>query len=241
MIYYAVGYFLFRYPLQIRTFATVITLNSINFEFGGRYLYKDASWQINPGEKIGLVGRNGTGKSTLLRIINGEYSIESGEINSIRGLTIGFLNQDLLSFSSEDSVEQVALGAFEEALNVEKEIEAILHKLEQGDESQALLERLHDLQMRFEQLDGYRIRQRTAEDVAKQEELAQQFGKNRPAEFSAHHRPEPNRPHRLQDRRSPHGSGSRKRRNWISPSRSGRFWPSNPLRRPARSGRRPPW
>ena len=140
----------------------MITLNSINFEFGGRYLYKDASWQINPGEKIGLVGRNGTGKSTLLRIINGEYSIESGEINSIRGLTIGFLNQDLLSFSSEDSVEQVALGAFEEALNVEKEIEAILHKLEQGDESQALLERLHDLQMRFEQLDGYRIRQRTA-------------------------------------------------------------------------------
>ena len=125
-------------------------------------MYKDASWQINPGEKIGLVGRNGTGKSTLLRIINGEYSIESGEINSIRGLTIGFLNQDLLSFSSEDSVEQVALGAFEEALNVEKEIEAILHKLEQGDESQVLLERLHDLQMRFEQLDGYRIRQRTA-------------------------------------------------------------------------------
>ncbi|MFM9051226.1 MAG: ATP-binding cassette domain-containing protein, partial [Bacteroidota bacterium] len=50
----------------------MLTLNDINFEFGGRYLYRNASWQINPGEKIGLVGRNGTGKSTLLRIINGE-------------------------------------------------------------------------------------------------------------------------------------------------------------------------
>ena len=67
---------------NIRTFALVLTLNNISLEFGGRYLYKDATWQINPGEKIGLVGRNGTGKSTLLRIITNEYSIESGEINN---------------------------------------------------------------------------------------------------------------------------------------------------------------
>mgnify|MGYP000020440663 CR=1 FL=1 len=104
----------------------MLTLNDINFEFGGRYLYRDASWQINPGEKIGLVGRNGTGKSTLLRIITGEYAIESGEINAIRGLTIGFLNQDLLSFSTDGSIREVALGAFEEAIAIEKEIEDIL-------------------------------------------------------------------------------------------------------------------
>ncbi len=140
----------------------MLTLNNISFEFGGRYLYKDATWQINPGEKIGLVGRNGTGKSTLLRIITGEYSIESGEINAIRGLSIGFMNQDLLSFSTDESIHDVAMGAFEEALAIEKEIEIILHKIEQGDESQELLEKLHDKQMRFEQLDGYRIEQKTA-------------------------------------------------------------------------------
>ncbi|MFM2136784.1 MAG: hypothetical protein RL021_2184 [Bacteroidota bacterium] len=151
------------FPLRfnIRNFAPVLTLNSISFEFGGRYLYKDATWQINPGEKIGLVGRNGTGKSTLLRIITGQYSIESGEINAIRGLSIGFLNQDLLSFSTDEPIREVALGAFEEALKIEKEIEEILHQLEGGDTSQELLERLHDKQERFEQLDGYRIRQRT--------------------------------------------------------------------------------
>lgn len=139
----------------------MLTLNNINFEFGGRYLYRDASWQINPGEKIGLVGRNGTGKSTLLRIITGEYAIESGEINAIRGLTIGFLNQDLLSFSTDGSIRDVALGAFEEALTIEKEIEDILHQLENGNDSQEILEQLHDKQTRFEQLDGYRIRQKT--------------------------------------------------------------------------------
>lgn len=141
----------------------MLTLNDISFEFGGRYLYKNATWQINPGEKIGLVGRNGTGKSTLLRIINKEYSIESGEINAIRGLTIGFLNQDLLSFSSDDSIHDVAMGAFAEALAVEKEIESLLKKLEEGDTSDAVLERLHDRQMQFEQLDGYRIEQKTAQ------------------------------------------------------------------------------
>ena len=139
----------------------MLTLNNISFEFGGRYLYRDASWQINPGEKIGLVGRNGTGKSTLLRIITGEYAIESGEINAIRGLTIGFLNQDLLSFSTDGSIRDVALGAFEEALTIEKEIEDILHQLENGNDSQEILEQLHDKQTRFEQLDGYRIRQKT--------------------------------------------------------------------------------
>ena len=65
-------------------FRAMLSLNNISFEFGSRYLYKDATWQINPGEKIGLVGLNGTGKSTLLRIINGEYAIESGEISKIR-------------------------------------------------------------------------------------------------------------------------------------------------------------
>src|SRR5438477_4159506 len=106
------------------------SLNNISFEFGGHYLYEDASWQINPDEKIGLVGLNGTGKSTLLRIINGEYSIEKGEISKLKNLTIGFLNQDLLSYTSSDSILNVPMQAFQPLLDLEKDIHDLLQKLE---------------------------------------------------------------------------------------------------------------
>src|SRR3954462_2004112 len=108
----------------------MLTVNNIYFEFARRYLYKNATWQINPGEKIGLVGLNGTGKSTLLRLINGEYQPETGEVSKIRNMTIGFLNQDLLSYSSEDTIVEVAMQAFGDALKLEKEIHDILIKLE---------------------------------------------------------------------------------------------------------------
>jgi ATP-binding cassette, subfamily F, member 3 len=135
----------------------MLTLNSISFEFGGRYLYKDATWQINPGEKIGLVGLNGTGKSTLLRIINGEYQLESGEISKIRNMSLGFLNQDLLSYNSEETILEVAMQAFEHALKLEKEIHELLEKMEH-DHSEETLHDLHDKQVLFEAADGYNLK-----------------------------------------------------------------------------------
>jgi len=135
----------------------VLTLNNIRFEFGGRYLYKDATWQINPGEKIGLIGLNGTGKSTLLRIINGEYALEQGEVSKLKNLTIGFLNQDLLSYNSSETILQVAMHAFQDALRLEKEIHDLLEKLEH-DHSEDLLHSLHDKQQAFELLDGYNLK-----------------------------------------------------------------------------------
>ena len=138
----------------------MLSLNNISFEFGSRYLYKDATWQINPGEKIGLVGLNGTGKSTLLRIINGEFALESGEISKIRNLTIGFLNQDLLSYSSGESILEVAMTAFASTLQLEKEINELLFKLE-TDHSDEILHALHDKQVAYEAADGYNIKSRT--------------------------------------------------------------------------------
>ncbi len=138
----------------------MLTVNNIAFEFGGRYLYKDATWQINPGEKIGLVGLNGTGKSTLLRIINGEYALESGEISKIKNLTIGFLNQDLLSYSSDETILEVAMQAFGDTLKLDKEIHALLEKMEH-DHSEEILHELHDKQVLFDAADGYNIRPKT--------------------------------------------------------------------------------
>lgn len=119
-------------------------------------MYRDATWQINPGEKIGLVGLNGTGKSTLLRIINGEYQLEKGEVSKLRNMTLGFLNQDLLSYSSSDTILEVAMQAFGEPLRLEKEIHALLEKMEH-DHSEAILHELHDKQVAYEAADGYNI------------------------------------------------------------------------------------
>ena len=135
----------------------MLSLSNISFEFGGRYLYKNATWQINPGEKIGLVGLNGTGKSTLLRLINGEYQQESGEISKIRNMTLGFLNQDLLSYSSNETILEVALQAFSETLLLEKEIHELLEKMEH-DHSEEILHLLHDKQVLFDAADGYNLK-----------------------------------------------------------------------------------
>jgi ATP-binding cassette subfamily F protein 3 len=138
----------------------MIAINNLSFEFGGRYLYRNVNWHIKPGERIGLIGMNGTGKSTLLRLINGEYQPSEGNISKPRNLTIGFLNQDQLSFQSDDTILHVALTAFEEALKLELEIEAILKKME-TDYSDEIIQQLSDKQEAFERLDGYNLHYKT--------------------------------------------------------------------------------
>ncbi len=135
----------------------MLVLNNISFEFGSRYLYKDTSWHIKPFEKIGLIGANGTGKSTLLRIINGDYSLSGGEITKRRDLSIGFLNQDLLSYESQKSILIVAMEAFEKQNKLAEEIDQLLHQLE-TDHSENILHKLHDAQSHFDALDGYQIK-----------------------------------------------------------------------------------
>ncbi|MBL0341910.1 MAG: ABC-F family ATP-binding cassette domain-containing protein [Bacteroidetes bacterium] len=135
----------------------MLVLNNISFEFGSRYLYHETSWHIKPFEKIGLIGANGTGKSTLLRIINGDYTLSAGELTKRRDLTIGFLNQDLLSYESGKSILIVAMEAFVKQNELTAEIDKLLHLLE-TDHSESILNRLHDAQSHFDALDGYQIR-----------------------------------------------------------------------------------
>lgn len=140
----------------------MLTLNELSFDFGGRYLYRDVNWQIKPGERIGLVGQNGTGKSTLLRVITGEYQPSEGSLSKAKDCSIGFLNQDLLSYESHDSIYNVALQAFDKALQLQKEIDEIMVKLE-FDHSDEILNRLGEKQEHFEALDGYNIQFKTEE------------------------------------------------------------------------------
>ncbi|WP_217607156.1 ABC-F family ATP-binding cassette domain-containing protein [Chitinophaga sp. GbtcB8] len=140
----------------------LLALQDVTFEFGARIIVEDASWHIVPGDRVGLIGLNGTGKSTLLRIINGEYSVSKGSVNKIRNLSLGFFNQDLLSFETDDSILSVGMTAFDKALALEKDIERITHELEHN-QTEALLHEFSDKLHEFEALDGYNMRHKTAQ------------------------------------------------------------------------------
>ena len=143
----------------------MISINNLTFEIGSRALYDEANWHIKPGDKVGLIGANGTGKSTLLKLIVGEYSPTNGTISMAKDLKLGYLNQDLLSYHSEKSILHVAMEAFVRQNQLHGEIEVLLKKLE-IDYSDEILNKLSDKQMEFEALDGYSIEFRAHEILA---------------------------------------------------------------------------
>ncbi|MEO8116267.1 MAG: ABC-F family ATP-binding cassette domain-containing protein [Bacteroidota bacterium] len=137
-------------------------LNNITFEFGARTIVEDATWHIQPGERIGLIGYNGTGKSTLLKLFVGEYLPSAGTVEKSRETTIGYLHQDLLSFDTNDSILEVAMGAFEKIKELEKEIEDLGKFLEKNTDEK-LLEKYTDLLHDLEVRGGYEIHHKTEE------------------------------------------------------------------------------
>ena len=132
----------------------VLALNDFAFEFAGRYLYRNARWHIKPNEKIGLVGLNGTGKSTLLRLISGEYELREGVMSKANNLKIGFLNQDLLSVEYKESVRDVVLSGREDLVKLDLDIQRLLKEIE-TDYDERRLNQLGEAQELFGQLGGY--------------------------------------------------------------------------------------
>jgi len=137
-------------------------LQNVTFEFGARTIVRNATWHIHPNERIGLIGYNGTGKSTLLKLFVGEYQPSEGTVERSRNTSIGYLHQDLLSFSSEESILQVAMHAFDKAMQIEKELAVITAQLEKT-ESEELLHLYSDKLHQFEEAGGYNIEHQTEE------------------------------------------------------------------------------
>jgi len=143
----------------------MIAINNLTFEIGARALYDEANWHIKPGDKTGLIGANGTGKTTLLKLIVGEYAPTAGTISMAKDIKIGYLNQDLLSYESNKSILHVAMEAFERQNQLHGEIERLLKKME-TDYSDDIIQKLSDKQSEFEALDGYNIEYRAHEILA---------------------------------------------------------------------------
>ena len=140
----------------------LIGLQNVTFEFGARVIVKNATWHLNPGERIGLIGYNGTGKSTLLKVLVGQYTPSAGTVEKSRDTTIGYLHQDLLSFDTNSSITEVAMEAFEKEMALQKE-QAELEKILETKEDEKLLNRYMDVLHELEILEGFDVRHKVEE------------------------------------------------------------------------------
>lgn len=141
----------------------LIGLQNVTFEFGARVIVEDATWHIQPGDRVGLIGYNGTGKSTLLKVLVGEYLPSKGSVEKTKDTTIGYLHQDLLSFDTNENITEVALSAFERVRQLEKDIETLGHELENDSENEELLIKYTDALHELDVLDGYNIHHKAEE------------------------------------------------------------------------------
>lgn len=128
-------------------------LNDVRKSYGGTEILKGVSFQVNRDEKIGLVGRNGAGKTTAFRIITGQESSDSGDVIRMNGLRLGLLEQHV-DFGEAETVHTAALSAFKEIHDIEAEMRR-LEMLMETDHSESVLHKYADLQTAFEQADGF--------------------------------------------------------------------------------------
>ena len=140
----------------------MISINNLSYFLGDRALYENASLFIDQKDRIGLIGLNGTGKSTLLKMMVGDTQPSEGEISKSKETTIGFLNQDLLSYETDESILHVAMQAFADTLKLQEQIDVVIKEMEENYRDE-LVEKLTKLQERFEAADGYVLQSRAEE------------------------------------------------------------------------------
>src|SRR5216117_3378610 len=131
---------------------SVLSVQAVAKRFGERLVFSDVSFRLAHGDRVGLVGPNGVGKTTLLRIGAGLESADAGNVALARGTRIGFMEQEVLTHAT-GTVEENARGA---AAHL-RELEAEMHELEPrlGSGDQELLERYSEAQHQFEHAGGY--------------------------------------------------------------------------------------
>jgi len=138
----------------------MIQLTDIFIKYGDRILYDYINFRVEKGERIGLVGRNGTGKSTLLKIIAGTQSPDDGLVDISKQVKLAFLTQDLPE-TKKLTLKELALSAFEEANKIQDEIDLINKKLENmtdnHDIDMKIFDRLSELNMAYDLLGGHNI------------------------------------------------------------------------------------
>jgi len=138
----------------------MIQLSGAGKRFGHKLLFENADWLITPQDRIGLVGANGTGKSTLMKILCGLETLDYGSITVARGVSSGYLPQDGLTLAGR-SVFSECMSVFDELRSMEQEMEELTRAMaelpHESADFQKVAERHHRLDHEFRTRDGYAI------------------------------------------------------------------------------------
>ena len=137
----------------------MISFARISKQYGRQVLFVDASFQLNPGEKVGLVGPNGAGKTTLFRMIVGEEGPDEGEVSVPKKLTIGYFRQDVEEMSGRSVLDEAIAGSGRLG-SLHHELEDLQHAMtdpERADEMDTILERFGEVQEEYDHLGGYAL------------------------------------------------------------------------------------
>ena len=143
----------------------MISFSRINKQYGRQVLFVDASFQLNPGEKVGLVGPNGAGKTTLFRMIVGEESADDGDVTVPRKASIGYFRQDVEEMSGRSVIDEAIAGSGR-AGDLHHELEALQHAMAdpaRADDMDKILERFGEVQEEYDHLGGYALESQARE------------------------------------------------------------------------------
>src|SRR5690554_2529038 len=143
----------------------MLNIHQLSVSFNGEYLFEDISFRLNPGDRVGLIGKNGAGKSTMLKMLAKETQPDSGTISSDKNIRIGFLKQDI-DFVLGNTVLQEAYQAFQEIISLELQLDSINTQLAERTDYESesysqLIVDLSDLTHRYEILGGYNYQGKT--------------------------------------------------------------------------------
>ena len=138
----------------------MIQLSSAGKRFGPKLLFENCDWLITPRDRVGLVGANGTGKTTLLKTLARLEPLDYGEISFAKGVTAGYLPQDGLSLSGR-TVMAECMSVFGDLLSMEQEMETLMEKMGEldpaGPEYEAVADRFHAIDTEFQHRDWYSL------------------------------------------------------------------------------------
>ena len=138
----------------------MIQLSGAAKRFGPKTLFENLDWMVTPNDRVGIVGGNGTGKSTLLKVFGGMDSLDDGTISVMKGVTTGYLPQEGLTLSGR-TVFAECLSVFSDVLDLEREQEALTHRMADLDPESAeyaqVADRFHQAEAEFRAHDGYTI------------------------------------------------------------------------------------